>query len=140
MKLNFYLASTIFCSSLGLSACQTTITVPSKVIPQNENIRTMQAEIDSDGDGVLDAIDECPETPPNVVVDVKGCPIEVDVGGLEMEFNGFFPLMSSQLPAIYDAEFVKLAESLNDYPKANVFIFELYISASAILVFPLKAI
>ena len=83
----------------------------------------MQAEIDSDGDGVLNAIDECPETPPNVVVDIKGCPIEVDVGGLEMEFNGFFPLMSSQLPAIYDTEFVKLVESLNDYPKANIFIF-----------------
>ena len=84
----------------------------------------MQADIpDSDGDGVLDDIDECPETLPNVVVDAKGCPIEVDVGGLEMEFNGFFPPMSSQLPDIYDAVFVKVAESLNDYPKANVFIF-----------------
>ena len=84
----------------------------------------MQADIpDSDGDGVLDDIDECPETPPNVVVDAKGCPIEVDVGGLEMEFNGFFPPMSSQLPDIYDAVFAKVAESLNDYPKANVFIF-----------------
>ena len=73
MKLNFYLASTVFCSSLALSACQTITTALSKELPQYENIRTMQAEIDSDGDGVLDAIDECPETPPNVVVDAKGC-------------------------------------------------------------------
>ena len=108
----------------SLAGCQTTTTAQSKELPQRENIRTMEEDIpDSDDDGVLDDIDECPETPPNVVVDAKGCPIEVDVGGLEMEFNGFFPLMSSQLPAIYDAEFVKLAESLNDYPKANVFIF-----------------
>ena len=107
----------------SLAGCQTTPTAPSKDAAQHEIIRTMQAEIDSDGDGVLNAIDECPETPPNVVVDIKGCPIEVDVGGLEMEFNGFFPLMSSQLPAIYDTEFVKLVESLNDYPKANIFIF-----------------
>ena len=107
----------------SLAGCQNTPTAPSKDAAQHEIIRTMQAEIDSDGDGVLNAIDECPETPPNVVVDIKGCPIEVDVGGLEMEFNGFFPLMSSQLPAIYDTEFVKLVESLNDYPKANIFIF-----------------
>ena len=107
----------------SLAGCQTTPMAPSKDAAQHEIIRTMQAEIDSDGDGVLNAIDECPETPPNVVVDIKGCPIEVDVGGLEMEFNGFFPLMSSQLPAIYDTEFVKLVENLNDYPKANIFIF-----------------
>lgn len=111
-------------SSIALAGCQTITTAPSKDLPQDENIRTMQADIpDSDGDGVFDDIDECPETRPNVVVDVKGCPIEVDVGGLEMEFNGFFPPMSSQLPDIYDVVFVKVAESLNDYPKANVFIF-----------------
>ena len=110
-------------ASISLAGCQTTTAVPSKNTSQYENIRTMQADSDLDGDGVLDAIDECPETPPNVVVDAKGCPIEVDVGGLEMEFNGFFPPMSSQLPDIYDAVFVKVAESLNDYPKANVFIF-----------------
>lgn len=113
----------LLATSITLTGCQTTTTAPSKELPQHENIRTMQAAIDSDGDGVLDDIDECPETPPNVVVDAKGCPIEVDVGGLEMEFNGFFPPMSSQLPDIYDAVFVKVAESLNDYPKADIFIF-----------------
>ena len=109
---------------ITLAGCQTSEVASPKTIPHNENIRTMQADIpDSDGDGVLDDIDECPETPPNVVVDAKGCEIELDVGGLEMEFNGFFPPMSSQLPEIYDGEFMKVAENLNDYPKANVFIF-----------------
>lgn len=78
---------------------------------------------DSDGDGVLDDIDECLQTPLHIVVDAKGCLIEVDVGGLEMEFNGFFPSKSSQLPAIYNKDFITMAKSLNEYPKASIFIF-----------------
>ena len=105
---------------IGLVGCQTTEIVAAKTLPQYENIRTMQA----DSDGVLDAIDECPETRPNVVIDAKGCEIIIEEGeALEMEFNGFFSQMSSQLSDIYDAVFVKIAESLNDHSKANVFIF-----------------
>ena len=105
---------------IGLAGCQTTEIVAAKTLPQYENIRTMQA----DSDGVLDAIDECPETRPNVVIDAKGCEIIIEGGkALEMEFNGVFSQMSSQLFDIYDAVFVKIAESLNDRPKANVFIF-----------------
>lgn len=113
---------------IGLAGCQTTEIVAAKTLPQYENIRTMQADSDLDsdldGDGVLDAIDECPETRPNVVIDAKGCEIIIEGGeAFEMEFNGFFSQMSSQLSDIYDAVFVKIAESLNDRPKANVFIF-----------------
>ena len=124
MSIKNYRTLWLLAASITLAGCQTSEVASPKTIPHNENIRTMQADIpDSDGDGVLDDIDECPETPPNVVVDIKGCPIEVDVGGIEMEFNGFFPPTSSQLPDNYDAVFVKVAHSLNDYPKASVFIF-----------------
>ena len=124
MKINFYIASTVFCSSLALAGCQTTITAPSKDAAQHENIRTMQAEIDLDGDGVLDAIDECPETPPNVVVDSKGCQIIIEGGeALEMELQGFFAPLSSRLINSYDKEFEKIEEKLNEYLDANVFIF-----------------
>jgi len=109
--------------SITLTGCQTTTTAPSKELPQHENIRTMQAEVDSDGDGVLDAIDECPETPPNVVVDAKGCPVEVYTGSLEMQLQGFFEPMSSQLSDEYDQAFAIIEENLHEQPDAKVFIF-----------------
>jgi OOP family OmpA-OmpF porin len=38
-------------------------------------------DADSDGDGVPDSIDECPNTPAGVAVDAKGCPIDGDSDG-----------------------------------------------------------
>ena len=37
---------------------------------------------DSDGDGVSDKKDECPDTPPGVQVDEKGCPLDRDGDGV----------------------------------------------------------
>ncbi|MDX9882551.1 MAG: OmpA family protein [Prolixibacteraceae bacterium] len=37
---------------------------------------------DSDGDGVADRKDECPETPVGVQVDEKGCPVDTDGDGI----------------------------------------------------------
>ena len=37
---------------------------------------------DSDGDGVDDFNDECPETPSGVVVDYRGCPLDSDKDGI----------------------------------------------------------
>ncbi|WP_201633136.1 OmpA family protein [Psychrobacter immobilis] len=114
----------LLAASIISAGCQTTEVVPTKTTPQYENIRTMQADSDLDDDGVLDAIDECPETPPNIVVDAKGCEIIIEGGdALEMEFRGFFLPISNQLPAIYDTEFIKIAEKINEYPEASVFIF-----------------
>lgn len=125
MTIKNYSNLLLLAASITLAGCQTAEIVLPKMTPQYENIVTLIPDIpDSDSDGVLDAIDECPETRPNVVVDAKGCEIIIEGGdALEMEFAGFFPLMSSQLPAIYDAEFVKMAEKINEYREASVFIF-----------------
>ncbi len=38
--------------------------------------------IDSDGDGVYDYMDDCPDTPEGVVVDASGCPVDSDGDGV----------------------------------------------------------
>jgi outer membrane protein OmpA-like peptidoglycan-associated protein/opacity protein-like surface antigen len=38
--------------------------------------------VDSDGDGVPDGIDQCPNTPTGVKVDEKGCPLDADKDGV----------------------------------------------------------
>jgi len=38
--------------------------------------------MDADGDGIADALDHCPNTPPNVPVDRHGCPLDRDGDGV----------------------------------------------------------
>ena len=37
---------------------------------------------DSDGDGVIDSLDKCPNTPVNTAVDMDGCPLDADKDGV----------------------------------------------------------
>jgi OOP family OmpA-OmpF porin len=45
-------------------------------------IMAQAPDIDSDGDGVIDRLDECPDTPKGVEVDYKGCPLDSDGDGV----------------------------------------------------------
>ena len=123
MTIKNYKTLLLLAASITIAGCQTTTAVPSKELPQYENIRTMQADSDLDGDGVLDAIDECPETPLHTVVDAKGCLIEVYTGSLEMQLQGFFEPMSSQLSDEYDQAFAIIEENLHEQSDAKVFVF-----------------
>ncbi|MFA7059960.1 MAG: OmpA family protein [Pedobacter sp.] len=40
------------------------------------------APVDSDGDGVIDSLDKCPDTPAGVAVDSDGCPLDSDKDGV----------------------------------------------------------
>ncbi len=100
MKKDFYSAIIIFSSALTLSACQTT---PKPIMVSQQTNTVAAPVLDSDGDGVPDNIDQCPATPPNVVVDERGCPFMGEVG-LMMEFRAFFDKDSSELLLKYQAE------------------------------------
>lgn len=114
--------TTVMISALVLTGCQTTTTELSKDAPQHENIRTMQTEIDSDGDGVPDDLDQCPATPYNVVVDERGCPFTMPGVGLKMEYRAFFDKGSSKLLPKYQAELDKVGMRLQEYKTATILI------------------
>ncbi len=129
IKLKRY-SALLLTASISLIGCQTTEIIPPKTVPYAENIRTMQADIpDSDGDGILDNIDECPQTPANIVVDSAGCPVSVDI----LEYRGvearvFFPENSSEPIASSYRGFDEFGKYLQNNNK--VFFVEGHISTS----------
>ncbi len=118
MKKNFYLAIIISISALALSACQI---APQPIMVSQQTNTVATPILDSDGDGVPDSIDQCPVTPPNVVVDERGCPFVGEVG-LMMEFRAFFDKDSSELLPKYQAELDRVGLKMQQYKDANLWI------------------
>ena len=50
--------------------------------PQGVNVDDAGCPLDSDGDGVFDYLDKCPNTPKEATVDVSGCPLDSDGDGV----------------------------------------------------------
>jgi len=84
---------------------------------QYENIRTMPADSDLDGDGVLDAIDECPGTPFNVVIDERGCPDSLlpDENSFKMEARAYYDENSSEIKSEYYEQLDNAGKKMQDH-------------------------
>jgi OOP family OmpA-OmpF porin len=50
--------------------------------PKGVPVDSRGCPFDSDGDGVYDYLDQCPNTPKGVKVDAKGCPLDTDGDGV----------------------------------------------------------
>ena len=50
--------------------------------PKGVNVDGRGCPLDSDGDGIADYLDTCPETPAGVEVDCNGCPLDSDRDGV----------------------------------------------------------
>jgi OOP family OmpA-OmpF porin len=50
--------------------------------PRGASVDERGCPSDSDGDGVLDGIDQCPDTPKGATVDARGCPKDTDGDGV----------------------------------------------------------
>ncbi len=83
---------------LGALACheRETVTTTNTTTANNTQIAAVTeppapmaaAELDSDGDGVLDRLDRCPNTPSGTKVDVNGCPdLLLTLTGINFKFD-----------------------------------------------------
>lgn len=107
-------------SVLTLSACQTHDFSNQKA--QTINLPIILINLDSDGDGVPDDLDQCPNTTENVVVDERGCPEITSLIGMPpmMEYRAFFTKDSSELLPQYHDELDRVAEQMNNYDTATM--------------------
>lgn len=72
--------------------------------------------LDDDNDGVLNDIDQCPNTPAGVVVDEKGCEKVIVLRDLGVNFA----FDSYKVSPTYAAEIKKVAEFMNDHQEYRV--------------------
>ena len=105
---------------LALTGCQTADL--SKQTSQTINMPTVVVNVDSDGDGVPDDIDQCPATPWNVVIDERGCPLAPIGVGLRMEYRAFFAKDSSKLLPKYQDELDKVGMKMQEYKGAILWV------------------
>lgn len=110
----------VLISVLTLSACQTHDLSNQKA--QTINLPIILINLDSDGDGVPDDLDQCLNTTENVVVDERGCPEITSLIGMPplMEYRAFFTKDSSELLPQYHDELDRVAEQMNNYDTATM--------------------
>lgn len=76
------------------------------------------APVDTDGDGVTDDLDQCPNTAAGVAVDAKGCPVQL-TEDLQLELRVFFDVNKSNIKDQYKPEVAKVADALTTYKDAT---------------------
>jgi OOP family OmpA-OmpF porin len=86
-----------------------------KVAAEPVPVAVVAAPADSDGDGVLDNADKCPDSPADKPVDKDGCTIvSVVLKNVQFEFN------SSELTAGSSESLDKVVDAMNEYPTLRI--------------------
>ena len=70
------------------------------------------APVDTDGDGVIDANDKCPDTPKGDIVDQNGCSLKVNL-------NINFDFDSANINNEYDSKIKKFADFMKKFPSVK---------------------
>lgn len=109
---------------IALTGCQTPMQsnpIVKPIVTVVANTQNIAANLDSDGDGILDDEDRCPGTPINVMIDENGCPPTLLLENyLKMEYRAFFAKGSSELSKEYQLELDKVAQKLQEYETATM--------------------
>ena len=82
-------------------------TLPKKMAPK-----------DSDGDGVYDHLDKCPNTPRGIKVDSDGCPVPIKEK-VSITLHVEFDFDKYNVRSEYHSHIAKVANFLKAYPKTN---------------------
>ena len=130
MNAKLWTIAPIMIGTLTLSSCQTADL--SKQTSQTINMPTVVINLDSDGDGVIDELDQCPGTLENLVVEERGCHLIMGPDmSLKMEYRAFFAKGSSELTPKYQVELDKVVARMKEYDTAT-FKIEAHISEDEI--------
>lgn len=84
-------------------------------IEEPKPVAAPKPEADSDGDGVVDSLDKCPDTPHGYKVDPTGCPVHVTM-------HLHFAFDSSVIPVSDYPEVEKLAKVMKENPASKAII------------------
>ncbi|WP_336365640.1 OmpA family protein [Marinobacter sp. C2H3] len=87
--------------------------------PAGTSVDTLGCELDSDNDGVVNSADECPNTTAGATVDAKGCEGIVETVQT-FSIQVQFPTNSSVIGDRYDDELRKVADALKANPETVV--------------------
>lgn len=124
MKLQLRNALLAIVSTLALMACQTVSKDPSTTKQINTlsiEMPTLTISLDSDGDGVPDELDHCPNTGLQYVVDERGCPTTMGPDmSLKMEYRAFFSRGSSELLSRYYEGLDRVAMKMREHETATM--------------------
>jgi OmpA-OmpF porin, OOP family len=78
--------------------------------PPDEPVAASAPEVDTDGDGVYDAFDKCPDTPKGATVDGDGCPADDDK---DTVWNGIDQCANTPVDRIADETGCPMPEKVN---------------------------
>ena len=120
MNVKLWTIAPMMIGALALTGCQTSDL--SKQTSQTIKMPNITVNLDSDGDGVPDHIDQCPGTPYNIVIDERGCPLAPIGVGLRMEYRAFFDKDSSKLLPKYQDELDKVGMKMQEYKGAILWV------------------
>lgn len=121
MNVKLWTITPMMIGALALTGCQTA-DLP-KQTSQTIKMPTVVINSDSDGDGVPDELDQCPNTKmeSNIVVDDRGCHLIMGPDmSLKIEYRAFFAKGSSELLPKYQAELDKVSEIMNTHTTSTM--------------------
>jgi len=83
--------------------------------PKGAPVDKVGCPLDSDGDGVFDYLDQCPGTPKGVMIDEKGCPLSFT---LQIEFD----FDKADIRPQYHEELKQASQFIQKYPAPKILI------------------